>query len=201
MRDEWFVRGDVPMTKSEVRAVSLSKLELCRDSILYDVGAGTGSVSIEASGFLTEGRVFAIEKNAEAINLIKDNKDKFCADCLEIIEGTAPEALKELEAPTHVFIGGTSGSMEEVLSLLLKKNPEVRIVINIIALESLAQVLSWLKKHSIGAEIVQVQISKGRTAGDYHLMIGQNPVYVVSFGGKGGNAFEAFISKTDDCRS
>jgi len=187
MRDELFIRGDVPMTKSEVRAVSISKLELEPDSVLYDIGAGTGSVSIEASRYLTEGRVYAIEKKAEAVDLIKANKERFGASCLKIVEGTAPEALGALEAPTHVFIGGTSGAMDQVLSLVLKKNPGTRIVINVIALESLAEILSWLKMHSVKAEIVQVQISKGREAGDYHLMMGQNPVYVVSFGGEGRN--------------
>lgn len=190
MRDELFIRGDVPMTKSEVRAVSLSKLELKPDSILYDVGAGTGSVSVESSRILTEGRVYAIEKKAEAVSILRANKEKFCARCMEITEGTAPEAITALEPPTHVFIGGTSGSMERVLDAVLMKNPGVRIVINVIALESLADVLAWLKKHSIAAEIVQVQISRSRTAGDYHLMTGQNPVYVISFGGEGGTSFE-----------
>jgi len=190
MRDELFIRGDVPMTKSEVRAVSISKLELEPDSVLYDIGAGTGSVSIEASRFLTDGRVYAIEKKAGAIDLIKANKERFRANCLKIVEGAAPEALGVLEAPSHVFIGGTSGTMDKVLSLVLKKNPKARIVINVIALESLAEILSWLKIHSVTAEIVQVQISKGRQAGDYHLMMGQNPVYVVSFGGEGRNNLE-----------
>ncbi|MBE7722237.1 precorrin-6Y C5,15-methyltransferase (decarboxylating) subunit CbiT, partial [Lacrimispora indolis] len=190
MRDELFIRGDVPMTKSEVRAVSISKLELDQDSVLYDIGAGTGSVSIEASRYLTGGRVYAVEKKAEAIELIKANKEKFAADCLEIVEGAAPEALVSLEAPSHVFIGGTSGSMDKVLSLVLKKNPGARIVINAIALESLSEIISWLKEHSVPAEIVQVQVSRGRKAGDYHLMMGQNPVYVVSFGGEGRNILE-----------
>lgn len=187
MRDELFIRGDVPMTKSEVRAVSISKLELEPDSVLYDIGAGTGSVSIEASRYLTEGRVYAIEKKAEAIDLIKANRERFGVSRLEIVEGAAPEALTALEPPTHVFIGGTSGTMDKVLSLVLKKNPGVRIVINAIALESVAEILSWLKRHSVTAEIVQVSISRGREAGDYHLMMGQNPIYVVSFGGEGRN--------------
>ena len=174
MRDELFIRGDVPMTKSEVRAVSISKLELEPDSVLYDIGAGTGSVSIEASRYLTEGRVYAIEKKAEAIDLIKANRERFGVSRLEIVEGAAPEALAALE----------------VLSLVLKKNPGVRIVINAIALESVAEILSWLKQHSVTAEIVQVSISRGREAGDYHLMMGQIPVYVVSFGGEGRNGLD-----------
>lgn len=190
MRDELFIRGAVPMTKSEVRAVSISKLELEEDSVLYDVGAGTGSVSIEAASFLKKGKVYAIERKEEAISLIKANKERFHAECLEIVEGTAPQAMVSLEAPTHVFIGGTSGSMKEVLSLVLQKNPKVRIVINVLALESLSEILTWLKENSIAAEIVQVQVSKAKEAGTYHLMMGQNPVYVISFGGEGGTLVE-----------
>lgn len=190
MRDELFIRGEVPMTKSEVRAISLSKLELKSDCVLYDVGAGTGSVSIEASRFLTSGRIYAIEKKPEAISLIKANKEKLGADCVTIVEGTAPEALEDLEMPTHVFIGGTSGSMTEVLDLVLQKNPKARVVINVIALESLAEVLSFFKNRSIVGEIVQVQVARSRKMGNYHLMTGQNPVYVVSFGEEGGDSFE-----------
>lgn len=191
MRDEWFIRGEVPMTKSEVRAISLSKLELGPGFVLYDVGAGTGSVSIEASCFAGAGRIYAIEKNPEAIKLIKANKEKFGADAVEIIEGCAPKALENLPLPTHVFAGGTSGAMKEIFTLALEKNPKVRVVANVIALESLAGLLAFLKSRSLSAEIVQVQISRARTAGsygsggEYHLMTALNPVYVVSFGGEG----------------
>ena len=107
MRDEEFIRGAVPMTKSEVRAVSISKLELEEDSVVYDVGAGTGSVSVEAAGAAKKGRVFAIEKKKEAVELLYANKNRFGRDNMTVIEGTAPSALKELPAPTHVFLGGT----------------------------------------------------------------------------------------------
>ena len=105
MRDEWFIRGEVPMTKSEVRAVSVEKLELSADSVLYDIGAGTGSVSVEAAAFLPEGTVYAIEKKREAVELLKKNREKFRAERIRIIEGAAPEALEGLEAPTHAFLG------------------------------------------------------------------------------------------------
>ncbi len=191
MRDELFVRGDVPMTKSEVRAVCVSKLELGPDSILYDIGAGTGSVSVEASGYLTNGKVYAVEKKPEAQVLIEANKEKFSADCITVIKGTAPEALSGLETATHVFLGGTSGNLEEVLDLVLRMNQNVRVVANFIALESLSEMLLWLKKHSIEAEIVQMQVSRAKTAGSYHMMMGQNPVYIISFGGEGGMPFES----------
>jgi precorrin-6Y C5,15-methyltransferase (decarboxylating) len=190
MRDELFVRGDVPMTKSEVRAVCISKLELDPDSILYDIGAGTGSVSVEASVYLTNGKVFAVEKKPEAQELIEANRKKFNADCITVVKGTAPDALSGLETATHVFLGGTSGNLEEVLDLVLRENPNVRVVANFIALESLTDMLLWLKKHSIEAEIVQMQVSRAKTAGSYHMMMGQNPVYIISFGGEGGISFE-----------
>jgi precorrin-6Y C5,15-methyltransferase (decarboxylating) len=183
MRDELFIRGEVPMTKSEVRSISISKLELSKDSVLYDVGAGTGSVSIEAALSMAEGTVYAIEKKNEAIELIYKNIEKFSTSNVIVTEGEAPEALLNLPVPTHAFIGGTSGNMDSVLDLLLNKNPDIRIVINVIALESLQDVMDWLKKKQIEAEIVHVQISKAKTAGRYHMMMGNNPVYVVSFGG------------------
>ncbi|MDW2799055.1 precorrin-6Y C5,15-methyltransferase (decarboxylating) subunit CbiT [Clostridium boliviensis] len=191
MRDELFVRGDVPMTKSEIRTVCVSKLELETDSILYDIGAGTGSVSVEASRYLTNGKVFAVEKKPEAQELIKANKKKFSADCITVIKGSAPEALSGLETATHVFLGGTSGNLEEILELVLRKNPDVRVVANFIALESLSDMLLWLKKRSIDAEIVQMQVSRAKAAGSYHMMLGQNPVYIISFGGKGGISYES----------
>lgn len=191
MRDELFVRGDVPMTKSEIRTVCISKLELETDSILYDIGAGTGSVSVEASRYLTNGKVFAVEKKPEAQELIKANKKKFSADCITVIKGSAPEALSGLETATHVFLGGTSGNLEEILELVLRKNPNVRVVANFIALESLSDMLLWLKKRSIDAEIVQMQVSRAKAAGTYHMMMGQNPVYIISFAGEGGISYES----------
>lgn len=184
MRDQWFIRGPVPMTKSEVRAVSLSKLELKPDSILYDVGGGTGSVSVEASRQLTTGRIYSIDDNPEAVTLMKANREKFHAQNMEIVRGKAPSALVRLPEPTHVFLGGSGGALKEILDLVTQKNPKVRVVMNAIALETVSLVLEWLKDHSIPAEIVQLQVSKAKTAGTYHMMLGENPVFVISFGGE-----------------
>lgn len=183
MRDEWFIRGDVPMTKSEVRAVSVAKLELSADSVLYDIGAGTGSVSVEAAASLPEGMVYAVEKKQEAVELLKKNREKFQAGQIRIIEGAAPEALEGLEPPTHVFLGGTSGKMENILSLLLEKNPEVRVVVNAITLESVSKVMEWTAARGIEADIVLVSVSRAKAAGRVHMMMAQNPVYIISFGG------------------
>lgn len=144
--DEVFIRGKVPMTKSEVRTVSLAKLGLTRDAVLYDVGAGTGSVSIEAA-LQAEGiRVYAIEKNPEGTELLRQNQQKFRTDQVEIIEGEAPQALEGLEMPTHLFIGGSSGNMKEILQTVRKKNPQVKVVINAISLETLQEVMEASKE-------------------------------------------------------
>lgn len=184
--DEEFLREKVPMTKEEVRTVSLSKLQLKEDSVCYDVGAGTGSVSIEMAKRAWKGRVFAIEKKPLAVELLKKNRKKFAAENLEVIEGMAPEALEDLETPTHAFIGGSSGNMETILNLLLNKNPKVRMVINCIALETVAETLACLKKLPVKeTEILQLAVSKAKTVGAYHMMMGENPIYIISCTGAG----------------
>lgn len=183
--DEAFIRGKVPMTKEEVRSISLSKLQLTRNSVIYDVGAGTGSVSVEIAMQAVDGQVYAIEKKPEAVELLYKNKEKFAADNLTIVEGLAPEACVDLPVPTHAFIGGSSGNMKEILELLLSKNPKIRVVINCIALESVGEAMNCLKELPFEqVDIAQVQVAKGKKAGSYHLMMGQNPVYVISCQGK-----------------
>lgn len=183
--DEAFIRAKVPMTKEEVRSISLSKLHLCEDSIVYDVGAGTGSISIESACMADQGMVYAIEQKEEAAELIRENQKKFGVSNLQIIHGKAPEAFEGLPVPTHAFLGGTGGNMREIIGLLREKNPMIRIVVNCIALETLAEITALLQEWGISdADIASVNISKSKKLGQYHLMMGQNPVYVISFGGK-----------------
>lgn len=188
IEDEAFLRAKVPMTKSEVRSISLSKLHLTRDAVVYDVGAGTGSISIEAALQAEDGCVYAIEKKEEAVALMRENQKKFAVDNLEIIEGLAPEALEALPAPTHVFVGGSSGNMKTILELVLKKNPSVRIVINCIALETVAESLDCVKTLPVkDVDIAAVSVGKSKEVGKYHMMMGQNPVYVIACTGTGGD--------------
>ena len=187
--DDAFLRGGgedgvVPMTKSEVRAVSLSKLRLTEDALCWDVGAGTGSVAVEMALLARKGRVWAIEKRADAIGLLEQNKGKFRLGNLEIVEGTAPEACRELPAPTHVFIGGSSGGIREIIALAREKNPRVRVVATAIALESVGELAACMKDKTLAeAETVCLQVSRGKKAGPYHLMLGQNPVYIFTLQG------------------
>lgn len=179
--DEEFIRGKAPMTKEEVRSVSLSKLRLTEDSICYDVGAGTGSVSVEMALRADQGQVFAIEKKEEAAALLEENKQKFAVDNLEIIKGEAPQALENLPAPTHAFIGGSSGNLKEIVALLLGKNPQVRIVINCITLETISEALDVLKEYGFQQrEVVQLAAYRSKEIGRYHLMMGENPIYIIT---------------------
>ena len=184
--DEEFIRGKAPMTKTEVRTVSLSKLRLPKDAICYDIGAGTGSVSVEMALRASEGAVYAIEKKEDALALLHENKKKFALDHMQIIPGTAPEALKELPVPTHAFIGGSSGNMKEIVELLLNKNPQVRIVINCITLETVGEALACIRElekqetYECESEVVQLCASRSKNIGRYHMMMGENPIYIIT---------------------
>ena len=180
MRDEWFIRGEIPMTKSEVRAVSVSKLELCRDNIVYDIGAGTGSVSVEAALKVPEGHVYAFEQKEEGCALIRANAEKAGVKNLTVVPGKAPESLYGCPAPDRVFLGGSSGNMEEILDLVTELNPAVQIVINVIALESLSQAMEWFRKKGWEPEVVCMQVSRAAKRGPYHMMQAQNPIYVLT---------------------
>lgn len=177
--DEEFIRGKVPMTKQEIRVLCLAKLGLKPDSILYDIGAGTGSVSVEAALQLENGIVYAIERKPEAVELMIQNRKKFALDNMEIIETEAPEGLEELPPPTHLFIGGSGRKMKQILEAVLEKNGGVTIVITAISLETLSEAVALLKKFS-GFEVVQVGISKAELRAGYHMMNGGNPVFIIS---------------------
>ncbi len=184
--DEEFQRGDAPMTKSEVRSLSVAKLNLNRDSIAWDIGAGTGSVTIEMALAAADGEVYAIEKKPAAAALIEENAKKFGTPNVEVHVGTAPEALADLPTPTHAFIGGSSGNMKEILQLLLSKNPQVRVVVNAITLETVAEANSCFKELGFtDIDITQIQAAKAKKVGPYEMMMGQNPVYIFAGTGKG----------------
>ncbi len=180
MPDEAFLRGKAPMTKEEVRSISLSKLRLTKDAVVYDIGAGTGSVSVECARMAEEGKVYAIERKEEAVELLHQNRIRFACDNLEIIKGLAPEAMEDLPAPTHAFIGGSAGNLKEIVQLLTKKNPAVRMVINCITLETVAETLAVAKELALEIEdLACITVAKSKDVGTYHMMMGQNPVYCV----------------------
>ena len=184
--DEDFIRGDVPMTKSEVRTLTVGKMRLKDDSVIYDVGAGTGSVSIEMARAAVNGKVYAIEMEKDALELIQKNKVKFGTDNVEIIEGKAPGVLADLPAPTHAFIGGSGGSLLEIMKTIKEKNPDVTMIVNSVTMETAYDALKCIKELDLEeVETICVSISKAKTAGRSHLMVAQNPIYMTVCRGRG----------------
>lgn len=183
--DEAFSRAEsVPMTKSEIRAVCLSKLALREDSVVWDVGAGTGSVTVEAAMAARRGRVYAVERKDAAFDILRENLRRFHTDNVTPVSGTAPDACADLPAPTHAFLGGTTGHMKEIIALLLEKNPRVRIVATAVTLESVAELTECVKAFPFReTEAVSLTAARSRKAGAYHLMTGQNPVYIFTMQG------------------
>ena len=175
--DEAFDRDETPMTKSEVRAVSLGKLALTPGAVVYDVGSGSGSVSVECARLAPMGRVYAIERKPGAAALTRHNAEKFGLENLTTVEGLAPEAFADLPAPTHAFLGGTAGNLDAILDALLAKNPHVRIVANAVTLETVAQLTQAAKRFAV-SDIAEISVAKPRRVGGYSLMTAQNPVYV-----------------------
>ena len=178
--DDAFIRGDVPMTKQEVRAAALAKLAVRPTDTLWDVGAGTGSVSVELALAAPRGQVYAVECAPDACALIRQNREKFHAYNLSLIEGTAPQVLADLPAPDAVFIGGTKGSMAEVVDAALAKNPNARLCISAIALETLSAAIAALAAHGQTAEVTQLAVSRTRPAGKLHLLMANNPIFLIT---------------------
>lgn len=178
--DSVWIREKVPMTKQLVRAAILAKLAVGPKDILWDVGAGTGSVSVELALAAREGRVYAVEYKPEACRLIGQNREKFCAWNLELIEGRAPEALQELPVPDAVFIGGTGGSMEAVVHAVLDKNPDARICISAIALETVHAAMTAMAARGISAGVTQLAVSGTKPAGGLSLLMANNPIFLIT---------------------
>lgn len=185
LEDEELIRGNVPMTKSAVRAMAVASLKLSKDAVLYDVGAGTGSVAIEAAMQGGGIRVFAVEKNPEGIRLIEANKRKWKTDQVTIVEGSAPEALRDLPSPSHVFIGGSGSHLKEIVGCCIEKNPAVRIVMTAVSLETIAEMTELLQDSRWEtANVMQLQAAQGKRMGNYNMMMAQNPVYLTVLQGR-----------------
>lgn len=178
--DEALERGDVPMTKQEVRAAVLAKLAVRPEDILWDVGAGTGSVSVELALAAPRGRVYAVECRPEGCALIKANREKFRTRNLVLVEGLAPAALSDLPAPDAVFIGGSKGSLAAIVDAALDKNPDARICVSAIALETLSAAVAVLTAKGRTVQVSQIAVSRAKAVGGLHLMMAQNPIYLIT---------------------
>lgn len=184
--DEEFLRDKVPMTKEEVRHLAVGKLQLFPDHTVWDVGAGTGSVSIACALAVPRGVVYAIEQKETALDLMEKNREKFCTSNMISVSGTAPQCLTDLPSPHRVFLGGTSGNLKEILEIIFSKNPRCRIVLTAVTLETLAVATQCFSEFNlINVDMTQISITKTRNVGQYHLFDALNPVWMLSGDGHG----------------
>lgn len=179
--DEEFATVKKLITKQEVRAVTLAKLQLQDDLVVWDIGAGSGSVSIEASNLVPNGKLFAIEHNPACVSFIRENLKKFVARNVKLIEGDAPAALEDLPDPDRVFIGGSGGMLEEVIETVDRRiKPEGLIVLNAVTINTLIKSVEFLEDHGYAVEVTCVNIAKTKPLSEYKLLEAQNPVYIIS---------------------
>ena len=180
LRDNDFIRGKAPMTKEDIRWLSACYLGIDDNDIVYDVGAGTGSCAVEFAGHAKDGLVFAVEKEDEAFELININKKNLKRHNVISIKGTAPEILTDLPAPDKVFIGGSSKTMKDIFKIVYEKNNHVKITVTAITLETIAAAVDAFKDYNIEPDIVCINSAKSKKAGHYHMMMGNNPVYIIT---------------------
>lgn len=176
------------MTKEEVRGITINKLRLQGGETLLDIGAGSGSISVEmAIAVGKAGEVHAVEVNPEGVQLIEKNRRKFAVDHLQIHHGKAPKILKDLPVMDGVVIGGSKGAMKEIFQVLQDKlRPAGRLVINVLTLENLNLAHEMLKTHDYrDIEIIQVAVSKGHFVGNLTMMKAENPIFILSATKKG----------------
>ena len=182
--DEHFERTEkVPITKEEVRTIQISKARLKPGQVVYDVGCGSGSISVEAALQVeSSGKVLAIDYDEKAIELTKKNAEKFQISNITTIFGNAKEKILELEQADAIFIGGTGGDTKEIVELSQNKlKSGGRIVIGTILIETLSSVLQILEKLQFEAvDITQVTISKSRKTTTGTMMLARNPVTIIS---------------------
>lgn len=181
IKDSDFTRGKVPMTKKHIRTLTLEELDLRPGDIVWDIGAGTGSVSVEAALRIKEkgGLVFAIERNPEGIKLIKENADRLSAENLTAVEGDAPSALKGLPLPDKVFIGGSGGNLGEIIEFLFTGTDVSTVVVNAVTLNTAFEAGKLLQKYAEEVTSFQVSVANIRFLGEIQMFNAENPVFII----------------------
>ena len=155
------------ITKSEVRAVSLYKLGLRRHSIVWDIGAGSGSVAIEAAVIASEGAVYAVERDAECLDMLRLNVERLGSDNVVVVSGEAPEDLDALPAPDCVFVGGSGGRLTNILECAVSRlKTGGRIVVNLAAIERVVETQACLESLGFDAELTMISASRGKALPD-----------------------------------
>ena len=179
--DNWYDHPGGLITKSEIRAITLSKLRLAPDHTLWDLGAGSGSISIEASLFIKKGKIFAVEKNPDRIENIKNNSKRFKVRNLKIVHAVLPAGLSGLARPDRIFIGGGGKDLKTIITAAAKcLKPGGRIVINTVLIPNLQAVMAALSRLKFETEVIQVQINRSRQMPWAERFEAQNPVWIIA---------------------
>jgi len=179
--DDEFLTSKKLITRQEVRAVTLAKLQLQDGLVMWDIGAGSGSVSIEASNLMPGGRIFALEHNPQCVSFIAENLKKFCARNVKLMDACAPDGLEELPDPDRVFVGGAGGSLEEIVDMVGRRlKPDGLVVLNAVTLDTLSKSVEFLEDHGFQVEVTCVNISKTRKLTEFKLFEAQNPVFIIT---------------------
>ncbi|MCM1226357.1 MAG: precorrin-6A reductase [Clostridium sp.] len=182
--DHEFIRSSVPMTKSEIRSVCISKLEIENDSICWDIGSGSGSVSVEMAVQCTDGKVYSVDKSENAIELTKQNSRKFGCDNIITIHDNAENIMQDLPDPDRVFIGGSGGHLAEIIKTVYKKNPNAVIAVTAVTLETLERSVKIFDKLGISSEITQIAVTRTKKVGAHTMLTAENPVFITKGGTK-----------------
>ncbi len=183
--DGRFIRGAVPMTKAEIRAVVSSKLALRPDFVCCDIGAGTGAVTVEMALAAYEGHIYAADKNEEAIRLVQANCRAFHIGNVTAVLGQAPEALKELPPLDAAFIGGSFGNLGGIVDALFSNNPGIRVAVNAVTLETLNEAMRAFSSHGMDPDVVLINAARANLTGSLHMLQACSPVFIISGGGDG----------------
>lgn len=180
IKDEEFIRGKTPMTKEEIRILSISKLNLEKDFKVLDVGAGTGSVSIQMSKICYEGKITAIEKDKDAVDLINKNIEKFNVNNITIIEGEALEVEKSIDEKFDaIFIGGSGGNIEDIITSYGGKLKQGKnMVLNFITIDNVYRAMHTLGNLEYDTDLIQISVSKSK--GKSFMMVASNPIFIVT---------------------
>ena len=188
LSDEDFERGRTPMTKEEIRVLILHKMKIHPDDVIWDIGAGTGSVSVECARQAPFGQVHSVERDEAAVHLIEKNRDKFELDNLFIYQGDAAERTTDLPVPDKVFIGGSGGKLGEIMKNIAAFDREIRVTVSAVTLETIAEAGEILGNYDADYDVIQATVGRGRKIGSYHIMDTNNPVmiFTATIHGPGG---------------
>lgn len=180
IRDEEFIRGKCPMTKEEIRTISISKLNIEKDYRLLDIGAGTGSVSVQMSKNAPLGEVIAVERDMEALKTLEANKIKFMADNMKIIKGEALEVEEQIQGEFDgIFIGGSGGNLEDIIKKYGQKLKVGKtMVLNFITIDNVYRAINILEDLKYNTELIQISISRAK--GKSHMLIALNPIFIIT---------------------